>query len=303
MLKVAEKPVDGKAKNNSVAKFHTVSGVRKASLWLDDEVAKTGGGVSTQIIDLTPDLAAALLERNPGNRKIRDNAVEQFARDITEGNWPFNGESIIVANDGALNDGQHRCAAVVLARKSIKVVLVIGAARETRTTLDQGRNRQIADYLAMEGHSDSLVLGSAAYIAWQIDKYGLTTRSRDFRPTKGELMAYIETHSGLGKSCANIPHYGVRKVGGRPVLGYCHWAFSNWSGAADASRFIELLITGEKLERGDPILYIRNRLMDGTKYSVAEKVELIYRGWNAWRRGEKVTRIVVVGGRLPELEV
>jgi hypothetical protein len=302
MLKVAERPGTDKSKPVHIEQYHTISGIEKMSRWLDEKLAAAKGGVITEIVKLTPDLAQALLGRNPGNRKLREKTIDKMVRDITEGNWEFNGESIIVADDGNLNDGQHRCAAVVKARRPIEAVMVIGATRKSRTTLDQGINRQISDYLSMQGHADAVDLGAAAGFAWQIDKYGMVSQSPDFRPTKGEVLAYLEEHGGLKRSLARIPKYGVRKVGGRPILAYLHWTLCNWTNPHDADVFIETLIGGENLKRGNPVLYVRNRLIDGIFRTPGEKIELLFRGWNAHRREETVTRIPVMGGRLPDLE-
>lgn len=299
MLNVVEAPPQDKPKASN---HHTISGTRAASLWLSEQVKKAATQITTQVVELTPDLAAALLERNPQNRRLSEGAVEQFARDIKSGGWAFNGESIVVSSDGLLNDGQHRCAAVVAAKKSISTILVVGAERETRVTLDQGKNRLISDYLAMEGHVGAPILASAAFIAWQVEKYGFTTRTKDFRPTKGELMAYVDQHGGLIKSVGRIPQYGVKKIGGRPVLAFCHWHLSKWANPADADAFIDSLITGANLARGNPILYVRNRLSQLTGLTVAERVELIIRGWNLSRRGESITRIPLSGGKLPDVE-
>lgn len=299
MLNVVEAPAQDKPKAST---HHTISGTRAASLWLSEQVKNSARQITTQVVDLTPDLAAALLERNPQNRRLSETMVEQFARDIKSGNWAMNGESIVVSADGLLNDGQHRCAAVVMAKKAVSTILVVGAERETRVTLDQGKNRLISDYLAMEGHVGAPILASAAYIAWQVEKFGFTTRSKDFRPTKGELMSYIDHNGGLIKSVSRIPQYGVKKLGGRPVLAFCHWHLSKWATPADAEAFIESLINGSNLQRGNPILYIRNRLLQLTGLTVAERVELILRGWNLSRRGETVSRIPLSGGKLPDVE-
>jgi hypothetical protein len=191
---------------------------------------------------------------------------------------------------------------VVAAKMPIKAILVIGPDRETRTTLDQGKNRLISDYLTMDGHAGAPILASAAYIAWQVEKYGFTTRSKDMRPTKAELMAFIASNGALERHVQRIPQYGVRKIGGRPVLAFCRWHFTKWSNPADAEDFIEALISGSNLERGDPILYVRNRLMEKSGLTVAERTELIIRGWNAHRRGERVSRIPILGGKLPDVE-
>ena len=60
---------------------------------------------------------------------------------------------------------------------------------------------------------------------------------------------------------------------------------------------------GVNLGVGSPILYARNRIMGlaGTR-DMNAKAELIFKAWNAWRRGERVDKIWLSGGVLPVLE-
>src|SRR5688572_23502672 len=113
----------------------------------------------SDIVGITPDIATALLEQNPENRHVSQRQVELFAEDMRHNRWKLNGEAIIIARDGQLNDGQHRLWAVIAAEKTVDMLVVYGVERDTRDTLDMGRQRTSADVLSMEGVKQS---GTAA---------------------------------------------------------------------------------------------------------------------------------------------
>jgi hypothetical protein len=142
MLKVVEKPAKGKAKTA----YEIETEDRLAAQWLDAEVAKAQRGPTSQLVEITVPLARVMLQRNQHNRSVSQHFVKAYSRDIASGSWSLNGEPIILAKDGSLNDGQHRAEAIVMAGRSITVMLVIGVERDTRTTLDQGRVRTVGDY-------------------------------------------------------------------------------------------------------------------------------------------------------------
>lgn len=275
---------------------------KAATTWLDKEIDKAKDKPVSGLIELTPALSRVLVQRNPNNRHISWTTVEKFARDIANGAWVLNGEPIIIASDGLLNDGQHRCEAVILADKSIQTVMIVGVERGTRTTLDQGRMRTIGDYLSMEGHNDSVTLGSVAAYAWLWKDIGTVSRTNRKKATKGELKAFVETYPRLIKSVEAIPMKGSPLVGGRPFLAFCHYAFSQLAAKQDVDSFLYQLISGEDLKVGSPILYARNRLMSGQRLLIGEKCELLFRSWNAWRKEENVKTIGLQGGELPLLE-
>lgn len=303
MEAIAEKRVQAKPVVHEINHEHmTESLQRKAGIWLDAQVAASKHQISTQIVDLTPELAHVLLNRNPSNRKISDRVAATYARDIRNGAWLFNGEPVIVSREGLLNDGQHRCEAVIRAEAPIKVVLIIGVDRSTRTTLDQGKVRTVGDYLNMEGFVNSTQLAAAANYHWQYRTYGRLSNETRMKPTKSETMHEAYMYSGLENSVSVASKKGASLVGGIPFLAFCHFVFSQVnSGAAD--RFIDMMIYGEGLKKGDPILYVRNRIMmERGKRRVAVKSEMVFKAWNAFRRGEKVTYLKTVGGPLPKVE-
>jgi hypothetical protein len=289
----------------SLEDLATADDYGKARAWLDGVVAAAQKGVVVETVDLSPALAEVLLNRNPDNRPIRSAAVDQMARDMSNGAWQFNGEPIIVSVDGLLNDGQHRCAAVKDSGVTVRTVMVVGVAREARLTTDQGRARTVGDFLGMEGVKDAAAFAAAAGCLWQYDNYGRIPNKpgQTARATKGEVRAIAESNPRLAKSLAVIPRMNAALVGGRSLLAFCHYVFAKAAGDAAATNFILTLVNGEKLAKGDPILYARNKMVvERGRLALGEKAELIFRAWNAHRKGESRVRLEIHRGALPKVE-
>ncbi|TIO15602.1 MAG: hypothetical protein E5X86_19720 [Mesorhizobium sp.] len=301
MQEVAEMPSEGK----QIKALRTMNSPdRNASLWLDDQIARAQNGVITQVIDLTPPLARVLLARNPSNRKISQNIVENYARDMSNGAWAFNGEPIIVSRAGLLNDGQHRCEGVIASEATIQTILVIGTERASRLTLDQGKMRMAGDYLGMNGHADSVALAAATKYVWQHSNLGMLSGLSQFSPTKSEVLDLVQTTPTIAESLKSIPSKGSDSVGGRSILAFLHWTITRVSSnKTNADVFIDSLVNGSNLGLRSPILYARNRLMANRgRLKPNEKAELMFRAWNAHRRGDKVASLPINGGALPTLE-
>jgi hypothetical protein len=275
----------------------------KAGKWLDDLIAKSKvAGVLTQIVDVGPSLARALLNRNQENRKVSDIVIESYSRDMRNDAWKFNGEPIIVSADGQLNDGQHRCEAIIMADREIECLLVIGVERDSRTTVDQGKVRTLGDFLSMRGHVDTNVLGACANMVWQYRSHQMVRCKAAQRPTKSQLINFVEEHPGLDHSMHIARRKGSYAVGGNSMLAATNFLFAEKAGRNAADDFTIALIDGASLRIGNPILYARNRLVNESKrLTQQERFELIIKAWNAHRAGEEVRGFKLVGGKLPKI--
>ncbi len=272
-----------------------------AAEWIKDQLKKAK--YNTTVAELTVPMAEYLLEHNEDNRKVKQGIINQMVRDILTDNWQLNGEAIIISDDGRLNDGQHRCWAVIEANKPIKTFFSFGVTRESRDSLDQGTNRRLADYLAIEGRKYSVETAAAAAYGYEyVNKGTLHMSGRGARPTRAEQQMFIEQFPNLAKSVEFVSSTKVPlALGGRGFLSFVHWVLAR-KNPEKANEFITHFITGFDLERNSPILYVRNRLIAEGHLRRSIKAELIFKAWNAWRTGKSFGIIRVSGGAFPEIE-
>lgn len=116
--------------------------------------------VETRIIG--PEEAAELLVHNTRNRNARHNQVTRMAEDMLEGRWRENGETIKIAADGTLIDGQHRLLAIVKSGARLPMMIVSGLHIEAQETIDIGAARTAADALRFDGMSQVTRLAAVA---------------------------------------------------------------------------------------------------------------------------------------------
>lgn len=117
--------------------------------------------METKVIELTPSIAKGFLANNSNNRRVRKEQVAKYANDISNGNWLLNGETIKIAENGEVLDGQHRMLAVIKAGKSIVTLLAYGLPNNVFTTIDTGKPRSSSDVFYIDGINNSTNVSSA----------------------------------------------------------------------------------------------------------------------------------------------
>jgi hypothetical protein len=276
----------------------------RAKRWLADRIKSGAKKEFAEIGVLTPEVAALLLQRNEKNRVVKEATVERYARDIETGRFAFNGEPIIVADTGELNDGQHRCHAVVYAQKPIKTLFVFGAPRDSRTTVDQGTARTAGDYLGMDGVSNSNHLATIACKLIEIENFGKLISVHADKPTKAEIVERAKSDPQIQASFRFVHRKGAARVSSYSLLGAAHYMLRK-KGGPDADVFMDKLIEGVELKARDPIFVAREKLISRDKrLNQNERLKTIIMAWNNYRARSAVktlTHSVKKGEKLPEL--
>lgn len=266
---------------------------------LNNWIARGGHEFFSVAVNLTPEMAADLLERNPANRSIAQNRVEIYAADIMAGRWSFNGEPIIVSRDGRVTNGQHRCHAVIKAGLPIFTAISFGVDYESRKTTDQLRPKAAGDFAAMDGIANAQGMAAIARLAMSYDEVG-SFEKRGI--THAAVLDYMHRNIEELTFCASFSHARVKRLHGiapPSVMGFCHFVMRRINTAA-ADEYISQVIHGDGLALNDPALVVRNRLISSGRGSKQFKAEIICHGWNAFRRGNSRT-IIKSLGRFPEL--
>ena len=243
--------------------------------------------MKTEIVTLTPEMAADLLSRNTFNRPLSEFTLSRYVAAIKRGEWELNGESIIVFNDGTLGDGQHRCHAVIKAKMPIKTVLVTGVDPLTFKTIDAGKVRNAADAIAINGEVNAKTLASAtrAYLQEYMT-------AREFREiSTPQIVACLDSHP-------HLHHWTRRYIGSRTfksvmpnmTVGILALA-SERHGIEKVDPFFEALATGVNLTQRSPAYLLRERFLaqKGSKrLSATMQRAFIVKALNAHLQGKEL---------------
>lgn len=247
----------------------------------------------TSIVHVTPEMAEIFIKHNTKNRRISNVINERYARIMRAGDWKLNGEPVIFSDKGVLLDGQNRLMGILKSGVTVPMVIVYGIAEENFSTIDQGSKRtagQVLEILECR-HGNSLAAAlRLAYLYFEIDS-SLSSPSA--------LYIYNEALLNFFKKHHSIEYSVVKASSGKGLcspsaLAFCHFVFAKKSQEM-ADAFLNQLIFGENLHAGDPILVLRNRLInnkhDMAKMPIRNLIGLIFKTWNYYRRTQKIKHL------------
>lgn len=258
------------------------------------------------VMDVTPDIARAWLERNTHNRPVRFRHVESLARDMHNDRWHYDGSAIRFFDDGGLADGQHRLLAVVDSGRTVPFLVVPGLDRAAQEVVDTGARRSTGDALALRGESNATLLAAVSRLAVIAEQGGLA--ANNVKPTPQEVLDWIDAHADIRAYVrqANVQrkHFDFPPA----VAGFCMWRLAQID-TFEAARFFSDMVEMKLGGQDDPVAALARRFRSASRenerLSAAQCVSLIFRAWNARRRGEVLSRLSVASrkGRIdvPEL--
>lgn len=278
--------------------------------WLSSRIERGRKEVFSEVVAITPGIAKHIMEANADNRTLRNSAVWTIANDIENGRWQMNGEPIIVAQDGFLNDGQHRLSGIIESGKTVEAIVTFGVSRDSRFTLDLGRSRTVGDHLGMEG-AHKKERGAAIARLYCLYRRGLyqhsapTAGKSSNALTKAEIRAeYWRFHKDIESALHATDNKFLQKWG-VTAAAVAYIICSNANKEAAEIFFIKLK-SGADLKQSDPILFLRAQMMiavNGKSMRANAKLELILRHWNAWRSGRRLSAKIKIVGSYPKVEV
>jgi hypothetical protein len=212
-------------------------------------------GMFTQVVDVTPALAAEWLKLNSGNRPISKSNLQSIVNDMRAGHWNLTHQGIAFDQSGALIDGQHRLLAVVQTGLTVKMLVCYGADRATFSCIDGGRKRTAADAVAIRGIENANAVAALARAL--LIGIGRAT------PTRSQIdRVCVSCHDTLQR------YVPVSRVATAPVgAAFVKASLAHWRGVDEAAaRLVDLAFP----DSGDPInqLAIRLRKVKGSGYAI-----------------------------------
>jgi hypothetical protein len=252
---------------------------------------------TAKLVHITPTMARKYLDKNTMNRPLNQQNLEALAKEMSHNNFHVTGESIKVAKDGTLLDGQHRLQAIVFSGKAVKMFLIEGLEKDAFKYMDTGRTRQASDVLAIEGVTNATKIAGMVKFIINFNKgyYSDAAQSKaKYRTTNAQVSEFVEKHA---KQLADSYDFGFGK-GKRLISGSLiaalHFIFKK-NDERTADIFIEKLVTGAELTSGNPIHQLRERFVHDQrstrKMPSRERIALICKAWNLVRTKKTVVKL------------
>jgi len=269
---------------------------KTAADWFHYSVIRSRSGIFSEVVDVTPEIAQILLYGNEKNRHIVGSHVARLSADIVGGRWDLNGESIKVARDGRLADGQHRCLAVIETGIPIRTIVTFGVDYGSRVTTDQVRVKTVGDYLSMSHGTTNANNAAAAARLLLATRLGLRGDAgmggKGNSITKTRIFAEYEEHQKeIDNANSTLGEYRTTRVlGGLSTLIAALVLLRRISPSADD--FILKFIKGHDLSAGDPILAARDRMLR-EKMTATDRITLLTKAFDAWLAGRTATKFIV----------
>lgn len=281
-----------------------------------------------QIELITPKIADQMLATMVKNRPVSESKILEYAVAMDEGEWALNGETIKIDQFGHLIDGQHRLRACVLAEKNFRSFVARGIEDpEAFATIDVGKTRTARDVFGIAGYANPNVVSGAALIIYG-HKHGLMTwksmegsrrakrggkaspritdklrqmPGRSSVVPKDELLEFSRPIAdGLNSAVRAVHTTTMRKAQKLvpvSIMAALYYLFREKS-FDDAERFFYDLGEGVGLTKGDPVYWLRERLLDNksgntsmNRYTI---IGLCIKAWNKRREGEE-TKYLKIG--------
>lgn len=243
-----------------------------------------------ELIKITPEIAEDWLGKNVRNRSLRRLVVRQYANDMIGGRWHLTGEPIIFDELGRLANGQHRLHACILAAIPFEAYVIIGVGTDAQKYMDSGAKRGAHDAIALDGRT-----GDAKNVA-AVTRGILQFSDGVQRPTQAEVVDFFDQNTDRLEWTTRTAR-GVRTaIGGRvATYGVALWTLAEVNNE-HATAFFNALENGEGLEAGDPRLVLRNQIIkvgssarNADLSSLRGEVAIIFKAWNAWRTGRRIS--------------
>ena len=276
---------------------------------------------TAEVEDVTPEMAAWMLQFNNQNRKLNERLVDELVRQIHADGFLLNGESIKLSRgvplldpdgkpvtDGEghvmkvplVVDGQHRLEAIKKSGKTVKILVVRGLDPDTQATVDTGRKRTTADVMRISGERESANLGAMLAGIWKWNagdrKFGTNPKpspaeaknllAEDSDRIRRSLEVGLQTgrsYPDLSKSSLAISHYLLCQVD--PGLQFVPYMF-------------HLIATGFDLSDGNPVAALRTRATryrhggQKQKMTMSRQVGLVINAWNNCVKNEAVSTLI-----------
>ena len=261
----------------------------------------------SRIMEIGPETATRLLERNENNRPISDRIVKQYAQDMRDGKWKETGNPINIDVSGNLLNGQHRLWAIIESGATIRFHVIYETDADAFATFDTGRTRDLTQLIGIKrpDHPDKAAASGAARLIkmWEeADPHnGFNTAVIPTRSVMVEFTDLLLDDPAFEWASRVAYHIHTLKAGrtwyaaALYIIGRAQGDNPRIEVQNKVAMFHKGVAKGIGLDEGDPRLALRNYVISrGSPNGSTEQriyMALTVRAWNAWLAGRTVKNL------------
>lgn len=211
--------------------------------------------IRSQIRTVTPEDARELLKHNTDNRALRQSWVDQLAGMIKDGKWASTHQGIAIADSRRILDGQHRLHAIVQAGVPVEIMVTTGLSEDVYRWIDAGKSRTAADriHLLNDPHYNRI----ACSLCSTFNRSALSTQAPTVDDIEKVFLEMTDSVTYVASCWARRVRAVCLMSVGAALVGYHH------KRPDQAVEACEMLLTGQRMEEGHPILALREACIAG----------------------------------------
>lgn len=251
------------------------------------------------LMNITPEVAERWMKMDkPGNRPIRQRAVDEYSRDMESDRWDLPVAAIAFDDTGHLTNGRHRLLAIMKSGKTVPSIVLIG--KNTVVDIDSGISRSAGDFFHLMGVSaGNRMAASARWVAfWEINRLA---SKLTIKWSTAELWAVWDRHPKLQESAAFIMGFensSLTRIGRVSLLIAFHYLYAMHD-RVTADLYFDGLITADNIRKTDPVALVRNKFLDARAEERHRRINdrhwamMLTKGWNATVQGRAIKALRV----------
>lgn len=240
-----------------------------------------------EIVDITPHMASEMLKNQvDGQRALREEAVENFVKDMLEGRFRLSPDCIVLI-DGKLANGQHRLYGVVKAKKPARFVLLTSNDPQMFEIIDCGIKRTVGDVIDVPSPNSVAAVASKVL---SIEQGTISSRSVYRKPRRSEIISFIRENTNPLVEAVRTSDSAGRKTRMLPIslAGAFVYIASKKNDPAVVKKFIADVYSGDS--SGDAAKVMNRKLIDNitsrtSRFPAAYMFALLIKAWNSYRKG------------------
>ena len=256
-------------------------------------------------VRVSSEVAERWLAHNTHNRPISETGVLRYQDDMENGRFKMTGEPIQFSKTGILLNGQNRLTALAncVPPMSIVMVVVRGLDDDVQFVMDQGIKRTPGQQLGLMGVKNAAQIGSAARLTMVWERGLLFGENAPRRAiSTASVEEWVKEHAKLIDMFNQHLAKTTRSTGGMPAVAGAVGLRGLQIDSQATIAFFNLLVSRTNLPKGSPILALDNRLRrirtERFKIDQREQLAFFIITWNAWMKGELLTKLQMPKGGL-----